>query len=62
MNKNDDWKKYLQIGLEVCMYIIFFVLGGYYLDIYFSTKPYLTLLGAFFSIVAFIYTLWKRFR
>jgi F0F1-type ATP synthase assembly protein I len=62
MNDNNEWKKYLQIGLEICMYVIFFVFGGYYLDIYFSTKPYLTFTGVLFSMFALFYTLWRRFR
>jgi|YelNatPaOPRAMG01_1025707.scaffolds.fasta_scaffold691839_2 F0F1-type ATP synthase assembly protein I len=60
--KDDEWKNYLQLGFEITFYVIFFVFGGYYLDIYFSTKPYLTLVGTIFSIIALIYVLWKRFR
>jgi F0F1-type ATP synthase assembly protein I len=61
IQKKDNWQKYLQLGLELSLYIIIFTFLGYYLDIKFSTKPYLTFTGVFLGMFGVFYSIWKKF-
>ncbi|NLH39686.1 MAG: AtpZ/AtpI family protein [Elusimicrobia bacterium] len=59
--KADSWQRYLQLGLELSLYIIIFTFLGYYLDIKFETKPYLTFTGVFLGMFGVFYSIWKKF-
>lgn len=57
----DRWTDYLQLGFEVCIYVLVFFFLGYYLDKYLNTKPYIMLIGIFLGIFSVFYVIWKRF-
>lgn len=60
--KNEEnWTRYVQLGLELSSYVIVFFFVGYFIDFYFKTKPYFTVVGALFGILSVFYVLWKRF-
>lgn len=56
-----DWKKHINLGLEIAGYVVFFVFGGYFLDVYFKTSPYMLALGCLFSVFSVFYIIWKRY-
>ncbi len=60
-HNKEDWKNYLQLGLEIALPVLFFFFAGYFLDKYFQTKPYLTLTGIVISICGVFYNIWKKF-
>ncbi len=61
-NKNrDSWTDYIQLGIELSLYVVLFFFAGYIGDIYLKTKPYLTVTGAVFGILSVFYVLWKKF-
>lgn len=59
--KGDFWTSYIQLGLELSISVLAFSAIGYWLDIKFSSKPWLTLSGSFIGIVSVFYILWKNF-
>lgn len=59
--KEDNWTSYVQLGLELSLYVIVFSFLGFWLDYKLNTKPFLTLSGAFLGIISVFYVLWKRF-
>jgi hypothetical protein len=34
--KDDEWKNYLQLGFEITFYVICFLFGGCFVDMFFS--------------------------
>ena len=56
-----DWKKHLNLGLEIVSYVLVFFYGGYYLDKYLDTFPFFTLFGSAIAIISVFYTLWRRY-
>ncbi|MEW5951051.1 MAG: AtpZ/AtpI family protein [Elusimicrobia bacterium] len=59
--REDNWTSYVQLGLELSLYVIIFSFLGFWLDYKLNTKPFLTLSGAFLGIISVFYVLWKRF-
>lgn len=56
-----DWKKHLNLGLEIFGYVFFFFFSGYYLDSYLNTSPVFMVFGVIMAIVSVFYILWKRY-
>ncbi|WP_072715974.1 AtpZ/AtpI family protein [Rhodothermus profundi] len=50
---------YLGLGLQLALGMAFFVLGGYVLDRWLRTLPWLTLVGAVLGLVAVVAKLWQ---
>lgn len=59
--KEDSWTSYVQLGLELSLYVIIFSFLGFWSDYKLNTKPFFTLSGAFLGIISVFYVLWKRF-
>jgi len=57
----ENWVRYVQLGLELSSYVIVFFFLGYFVDFYFKTKPYFTVAGSLFGILSVFYVLWKKF-
>lgn len=62
MKEDDNWKKYVQIGLELAVTVLIFSLSGIFLDLKLGTRPYFTISGAFLGILIVFYLLWKKFK
>uniref|UniRef100_A0A7C4M0G5 AtpZ/AtpI family protein n=1 Tax=candidate division CPR3 bacterium TaxID=2268181 RepID=A0A7C4M0G5_UNCC3 len=58
---NDNWTAYIQLGLELSSYVAAFFFAGYFLDVYFKTRPYFTVSGASLGVFSVFYILWKKF-
>lgn len=56
-----DWKRHLNLGLEILSYVCVFFFSGYYLDLYFDTSPVFMIFGVAMAIVSVFYILWKRY-
>jgi len=59
--RKENWTDYIQIGIELCVSVLFFTAIGFWGDLKFKTKPYLTLIGAFLGIISVFYILWRKF-
>lgn len=59
--KDDNWQRYIQIGLELSTSVFVFSAIGIFLDKKLNTKPYLTISGIFLGISSVFYLLWKKF-
>ncbi|MGC8866615.1 MAG: AtpZ/AtpI family protein [Elusimicrobiales bacterium] len=56
-----DWKKHLNLGIEIAVYVCVFVFSGYYLDKYLCASPFFLLLSTIFAIISVFYVMWKRY-
>ena len=53
---------FISIGYTMTGGMVFFSLGGYFLDKYFLTKPIYTLIGLFLGLFYCGYEIWKLIR
>lgn len=61
-NKNPNNLSLIGIGYVMCGGMIFFSLGGYFLDQYLSSEPRYTLIGMFLGLSYCGYEIWKLTR
>ncbi len=57
-----DWKgvgRYGTVGLELALSVLVGLFGGQFLDKYFGTSPWLTLIGAGYGIAAGVRALYR---
>jgi ATP synthase protein I len=54
--------RYSSVGLEMGLCVVIGITSGYYLDKYFSTSPYLTILFMLFGIGAAIKTILRLIK
>ena len=54
--------RYSSVGLEMGLCVVIGITLGYFLDKYFHTSPYLTILFMFFGIAAAIKTIMKLIK
>jgi ATP synthase protein I len=54
-----DASSYLGLGMQLALTMGFFVTGGYFLDQWLGTTPWLLLAGAVLGIVAFFVQLFR---
>ncbi len=54
--------KYYAFGMQVAVSFAFYVLGGYWLDVKFSTLPLFLILGVLFAAISFGYFIRKLYR
>jgi F0F1-type ATP synthase assembly protein I len=52
--------RWMSAGIEFCGVIAVFVFGGYLLDSYFHTSPWLLLTGFFVSFIGMVYLFYKE--
>jgi F0F1-type ATP synthase assembly protein I len=52
---SQSYMKYSGMAFQMIGILLFFVLGGKYLDVYFDTSPYLLLLGCLLGIGLALY-------
>lgn len=56
------WAKYSGAGMEMAVTIGAFTAGGYYLDKYYGTNPWLTLVFLLMGLGAALYRLFKQLQ
>lgn len=61
-NSNFENTSLIGIGYVMCGGMIFFSVGGYFLDEYFDSNPIFTLSGIFVGLLYCGYEIWKLTR
>ncbi len=56
-----DWKRHINLGIEIAVSVFVFVFSGYYIDKYFNTSPFGILAGVMVGIISVFYIIWKRY-
>lgn len=56
------WAKYSGAGMEMAVTIGVFTAGGYYLDKFLNSKPWLTLMFLLLGLGAALYRLFKQLQ
>lgn len=57
----NDWRKHLNLGLEISVYVAVFAFIGYYLDKKTRLTPVFTVFGTVMSFLSVFYVIWKRY-
>ena len=60
--KSNFSNRYFSFGIQVAGSFAFYLLGGYWLDIKFSTLPLFLIIGILFGAISFIYFMRKLYR
>jgi ATP synthase protein I len=55
----NKYAKYMSLGIELAGAMVIPLLGGYYGDKYFDTRPVLTLIGAFLGFTGVFWNIYK---